>query len=68
MMMKNELHNMKNKLEQDWVAALIRSELLTSIQNLLSEQMVAYRNGYGKYSNMYKQTANTPKYSHFLLV
>ncbi|MAE81789.1 MAG: hypothetical protein CMB80_03555 [Flammeovirgaceae bacterium] len=45
--------SMKNKLEQDWIAALIRSELLTSVQTLLSEQMIAYRNGYGKYASVY---------------
>ena len=45
--------SVKNKLEQDWISALIRSELLSSIQTLLSEQMLAYRNGYGKYANVY---------------
>ncbi len=43
----------KNKLEQDWIAALVRSELLTSVQALLSEQVLAYRNGYGRYANTY---------------
>ncbi|MAE83094.1 MAG: hypothetical protein CMB80_10180 [Flammeovirgaceae bacterium] len=43
----------KNRLEQDWIAALVRSELLTSVQALLSEQMLAYRNGYGRYANVY---------------
>jgi hypothetical protein len=43
----------KNKLEQDWIAALVRTELLTSVQTLLSEQMLAYRNGYGKHSSVY---------------
>ena len=43
----------KNKLEQDWVAALIRSELLTGVQTLLSEQMLSYRNGYGRHASIY---------------
>ena len=43
----------KNKLEQDWIATLIRSELLTGVQALLSEQILAYRNGYSKYASAY---------------
>jgi hypothetical protein len=45
--------SVKNKLEHDWVAALIRSELLTGTQTLLSEQMLVYRKGYGEYSNVH---------------
>jgi hypothetical protein len=45
--------SVKNKLEQDWIAALIRTELLTSVQTLLSEQLLAYRNGYGKHASVY---------------
>ena len=45
--------SLKNKLEHDWVAALIRSELLTGTQTLLSEQMLAYRKGYGEYSSIH---------------
>jgi hypothetical protein len=43
----------KNKLEQDWIAALIRGQLLASVHTLLSEQMLAYRNGYGKHASTY---------------
>jgi len=43
----------KSRLEKDWIAALVRAELLTGIQTLLSEQMIAYRNGYGKHANTF---------------
>jgi len=43
--------SLKRKLEHDWVATLIRSELSTATQTLLSEQIIAYRKGYSSYSN-----------------
>ena len=45
--------SLKNKLEHDWVSAVIRSEFSSTIQVLLSQQIVTYKKGYEKYSNSF---------------
>lgn len=40
-------------LNLDWVATLIRTQMQTTIDRLLSEQLMAFRKGYARYSQVY---------------
>lgn len=48
-----------NEVDHDWIAALIRSQTSTSVKALIANQLMAFRKGYGNYSDV-----TTPEFAH----
>ena len=43
-------------LDHDWIATLIRTQMSTTINQLISDQVLAFRNGYGSVTSTQTQT------------
>ena len=46
----------KQKLDHNWVGAIIRAQMSTTIDRLISEQVVAFRKGFAKYGDVRSDT------------
>jgi len=42
----------KGKINTDWIASMIRTQMQPTIQSLIVDQLLAYRNGYSKYASV----------------
>lgn len=42
----------KQKIEHDWVASLVRTQMRTTINRLITEQALAFRRGYARYQSI----------------